>query len=465
MRTFILGGALALFAVALPTSASPEAAAPVHRTTLTLTDVTRRAAQLHPRARERAALLLAAEVARRRASWNRVAISAGLTGGYVVQGESLLATNRLSAGSLSGLNTTNPTRSTWDDGLVGYVFADLRVPLYAGGALDAAVGAAQARASAAREDAALTREDLKWIALRAYATVCAAERAMAVASAAKARADELVTLATVRAESGLGTAADVARSRLNRVRRDEELARRRGDVSAARALLRGALVLEPEDGESLELVDSLEAVADYRVDAKTTQFEVAAAQAKLRAAQYDVDGARAGYLPRVELFAAGTYGAGTMSSSPGDLGPMPILYGAPDRFSPLSGAVATGAVVTWRGFDGFLTRDRVAAARAEADAAECRKAEVARSVAERMAESRALEAAARERFDTLSGGLSVAREAVDLARSRYETGHAILTELLDAELDRIAVQSRSVEALRDLALAHIERLRAEGHTL
>jgi outer membrane protein TolC len=62
----------------------------------------------------------------------------------------------------------------------------------------------------------------------------------------------------------------------------------------------------------------------------------------------------------------------------------------------------------------------------------------------------------------LRQGQGTAREAVLLARARYESGNSILTEVLDAELEAITVEQRQVQAAYDLAVAHLDRLHAEG---
>jgi outer membrane protein TolC len=287
-----------------------------------------------------------------------------------------------------------------------------------------------------------------------------------VAKNARDRAAALQKLAETRRETGVGSAADVSRSRLNTLRREEELAQRDGDLAVSLAVLRAALVMEEDAAVSLR--DSLEAMTAYSAagDRGAGRYpELDSGRAQLRAAEADVDVARSGYIPNVELFGAGSYGSGAIGGTTGGLGLAPYMAPLSDRFQPWAGFVQAGGVVTWRAFDLFVVRDRVRQAEQAASGAKANLDEIAREVGERRAEARAKEDRAKKRALVLSNGLTVAAESVQLAKGRYETGNTILTEVLDAELDSIAIQARQVEAAYDLAVAHIERLRAEGMSL
>lgn len=72
------------------------------------------------------------------------------------------------------------------------------------------------------------------------------------------------------------------------------------------------------------------------------------------------------------------------------------------------------------------------------------------------------EQAASARLRVLEAGGEVASRALRLARARYETGNATLTEVLDAELEAIRLETNRVQASLQLALAHLDRLYAEG---
>jgi outer membrane protein TolC len=151
-----------------------------------------------------------------------------------------------------------------------------------------------------------------------------------------------------------------------------------------------------------------------------------------------------------------------MNGSPSGLGLWPTATPGQDRFGVIDGSASGGVVLTWTPFDMFVTRDRVASAELSVAAAQTDLDDLGRKLQGDRDQAVARESQARLRVELLSGGEETAAEAVRLARVRYETGNTILTELLDAELDGIAVESRGVQAALDLAVAHIDRLRAEG---
>lgn len=416
-------------------------------------DVLHRVESLHPQLRARAAVRLRTEIGVRRAKWDRVQAASGVAAGHAVGGSGLAATDP----------ALRPPGSPWSDGFAGQVFADLRLPLWAGGAISNGIEAAEARNDAAREDESFSREDLKRTALVAYASASAARASMLVARAAHERALALVKVAETRRDTGVGTEADVARSRLNALRRQEELTTLEGDVDVALATLRAALVL-PE-GAPIALRDSLDTLGTYEGTSSGRYPEVLADTARVSAAEADARVARAGYLPRIDLFASGAYQTGLVGGTAGGLGLAPVVSPLSERFQGFQGEATAGVMLTWRGFDMFVVRDRVAQADATADIARATLAETQRAVGGRRAEARARETRARQRVAVLASGDTVANDSVRLARGRYDSGTAILTEVLDTELDRIAVQARQVDAAYELAVAHIERLRAEGSFL
>ena len=450
---WLLSAAIVL-SMAAPTLAySAEQGAPDGAMRLSIADTKKRIADYSPELRARAAERLLAEVQLRRSRYDRLKVASGANAGHGIAGYGLGAT----------ADSAKSPGSTFSDGFAAQLYADVRLPLYAGGALTGAIDAASARVEAAGADASLSVEELKRSALVAYAACLAAERNLEVSRTARERAMALVNLAETRNRTGVGSLADVARTRLTALSRDEELAAREGDVAVAYATFRALLVLD--ENAPVALTDSLDALADYGTQAKSAYPEMRAANARVNAADRDADVARAGYIPNVELFAAGAYGTGAFTGTAGGTGLAPSAGPVSDRFGPFHGEVAAGAVVTWRGFDMFIVRDKIAAADRASDVARANRDETQRAVTGRRAESRAREERAKHRVDVLRTGDSTAKQAVDLARVRYETGNTILTEVLDAELERISVQARIVDAAYDLSVAHIERLRAEGLSL
>jgi outer membrane protein TolC len=120
---------------------------------------------------------------------------------------------------------------------------------------------------------------------------------------------------------------------------------------------------------------------------------------------------------------------------------------------------------TWKAFDMFVTRDKIAQADASNVAAGARLQQAQREVRSQLEQALVRERHAKQRVELLRDGSRIAREAVLLAKVRYETGNAILTEVLDAELEGTSIESRAVQAAYELAIAHVDRIQAEGRRL
>ena len=183
---------------------------------------------------------------------------------------------------------------------------------------------------------------------------------------------------------------------------------------------------------------------------------------QVRAAEYDRKVAFAGYLPRLELFADATYGNGSFITYAG----VPQFTGQLNGYvGVFSGTLVAGARLNWTFFDFFITRDQVANAAALRDQVEARLADEQRTVEREREEARAREEQSHRRVEALAGGEETAATAVRLARARYESGNAILTEVLDAEIEAIGIEARQIQASYDVAVSHLDRLRADGGSL
>lgn len=422
---------------------------------LKVDDVLARVESYDPIVRQRAFEQLRAEILLRRAQWNRVNGGIGLNvqyGGYA-NGFGAISPDPATTASL---------RPTFFDRLTANLVGNINFPIYAGNQISGAVEAAEARLIAAKLDKRTAVRDLKRAALLAYAQLVATTAQMQIADRALERSQSLVEMAERRRASGLATEADVARGKLNLLRRMEDSQARRGDQQIAAAVLRAALVMEQTvpvvAAEPISAVRSVKPVGEggERLEALSLKAQVTALEADRKVAF-------GGWLPRLELFGNAAYGNG----SPLFIGGLAIDVGGAttQRFGVFSGSASFGAKLSWTGWDFFVTRDNVARADAEKSAAEARLKSEQRTYEREKAEAHARIDQADQRLLALAGAKETAATAVRLARVRYETGNALLTEVLDAELEAISVESRQVQAEYDAASAHLDVLRAEGKEL
>ncbi len=404
-----------------------------------LHEIANRVRDLDPRLRVTAAEQVIAHVAERRARWNRIRGGVGLHAGYGVT-------------SSGWLPTETQERRTRDHATAAAT-AEIRLPLYAGGRLSAGLEAAEAQLRKARHDHASMLLHLTTAAWVAYAEALATADQVRVSEHALSRAKDLLEMARKKRLAGIDTEADVARAELNLVRYEEDVVMQRGALRTALAGLRSALLLE--DHQPLRLGGSLADLARHRASPASTHPDVARSRAAVDEARAHLREAESGYLPSVELYALGQYG----NSLAGD----PTVALHDERFGPLSGSWATGVQAGWTVFDFFATRDQVATSEALLAARRADHDTTSFLLAQRRTDARHRKAAATDRLEALDAGRQTAERALTLARARYQTGNATLTEVLTAELEAIRLDSNRVTASLELALAHIDGMQAEGN--
>lgn len=440
---------IALATLILVAAASEPASSEVP-VKMTLAAALDRIDQLDPTLRVRALEQTRAEVNLRRAKWNQISGTVGIN----VQ-------DTLSVGGLLPTRTLGPGASDLQHQLTANLSAQINYPLYAGGAICNAIDAAEFRLAATQKDKEAIRRDLRRTAVAAYAQLVASRFQKQIAERSLERSQSLVDVAQRRRASGLGTDAEIARAKLNVLRALEDTESRRGGEDISSAVL--AAVLMYDSGTRFEPSDTLEQVGNYgQALNEGERPEILSLRSQVTAAEHDRKVAFAGYLPRLELFANATYGNGQLFFLSG----VPIGFGqAGDFLGVFSGNVSAGARLTWTGWDFFVTRDQVAQAEVQAAQLEARLQETERLARRERDEASARERQSKKRMEALSGGKETAEVAIRLARARYEAGTGILTEVLDAEIEAIGIESRVIQASLDYAVAHVDRLRAEGKDL
>jgi outer membrane protein TolC len=207
-------------------------------------------------------------------------------------------------------------------------------------------------------------------------------------------------------------------------------------------VVRAALAAAPDGAAGAELpapvgsdVDAWPAAPDSAAVAAAVERrpDVQAAARQLAARQAVVAAARADYLPRLAVVAGVGRNAGAVDG---------LRAGDAVRYS-------VGPVISWPAFDLGRVRTRVSAARADAEEARARYAEVRLTALGEAGAAWTGLARARARIATLARAAAAGDRGAALARVRFAAGAAGFLDVLDAE--------RSVlEAQRQLAVGEAE---------
>jgi outer membrane protein TolC len=330
--------------------------------------------------------------------------------------------------------------------------------LFDGGRSLAAHAAAKLGAEAAAQSLEAARNDLVFEVTRAFHTVGKARQFLRTAEAAVASMEANAGIASNRFAAGTALKADFldAQVRLSEAR--ENLVRARNAVALSEMVFRNVLGVGEKENVTAGSVTLSEAKGLSPSDSDTTEIlrfaqndragqirpELLAAQKAVAAAGRQVSAARSGYLPRLNAFASYDLDSGDAS-----------------RFKD---SWVAGVSVELDVFDGFLTRGKVAEARAQELTAreQLRKTELAIQLETKQAQLNLREAAAR--LDTTGNAVAQAEESLKLTKERYGEGLALFTQVLDAETALTSARQRRAAAEADYLIARAALDRALGRT-
>jgi outer membrane protein TolC len=316
-------------------------------------------------------------------------------------------------------------------------------PLYDGGSDLAARQAARLGAEARADSSDAVRNELVFEVTRSFYTIGKARRFVSAAEAAVASMESNLNLASNRFVQGSVLKSDLldADVRLAEARENRVLAR--NALAISESIFRNVLGV----GETGN-VTAVEVEFRAPPDAMTGPLDVSrrpellAVQKTVAAAERQVRTAVGGHLPRVNAFAS--YDLDSADTR---------------RFED---SWIAGVNVELDVFDGFLTRGKVAEARANLDAAreELRRTELALQLEAKEAQLNLQEAAAR--LETSGRAVSQAEESVQITKERYGNGLALLTQLLDAETALTSARQRRAAAEADCEIARAALDKALG---
>jgi len=413
---------------------------------LSLADALRLVAERNPeilaqRARTDAEAARAGEATR--ASWPRLSL---VTGWSRTNTPSMVFAEKLNAGEFTAEDFAIDRLNAPD------ALSHLTTTLVAEAPLDV-FGRMRARARAqsfgARVAESATDESLQELRLRvveAYRRAAVAHQTVEVTEVtlASARAREADTEARV--EEGAALRADLLRVRARRRQREADLAERRADEQTAVAVLSRALgAPHAVSYRPTELPPAPPPLAD---DAAAWAARALADRPSLRAAAERV--ASRTWSTRAEERAAWPELAGWVQVQD-DRG----------RVSGGSQSGAFGVSLRWNAFDAARGK-RVAAAAAEAHAAELEQRAAADQVRLEVETAWLRAQTVRDRYAAAAGGAEEGREALRVVQERRQQGMATLTDELETEAASLAAELEELRAAADVAVADAALLRAAG---
>lgn len=313
----------------------------------------------------------------------------------------------------------------------------LTIPVYAGGADQARLLAAQAQRAAVTSSDAVIRAQMTFEVLRAYNGVAAAEGLLSAAQAAELAAKQNLSSAESLFKRGVVIESDVlmARAQVQQTRAAGQAAAAARDdaLDAFRSVIgaKDGTALLPAESVTLSLPAlSLVALQDLAVQ---TNPQLQALRAIVTAKAAQRHGAQGAYWPRVDLVARHDWNADTAELR----APSNTVMG----------------VVSWELFSSGAQSGSVDAATAEWRAAQADLAAAENSM--RLETARRYRAAQTAALQARAAGSAAAQaaEAARLLSLRYEQGLSPLSSLLDAQSRRDSARAQTVEAAYQAVLA------------
>lgn len=364
------------------------------------------------------------------------------------------------------------------------VALSLEQPLFAGGRLRGGARAAASTADAAAQLEEQERVDVAFDVRRAYWTLYAARRTLAVVQAAVKRVEAHLAVMRQRFEAGTVLrsdllAAEARRSEIELARVDARNAARLAEVELNRLtgqpllarveLQQGAGSDSGRDASTVDTVDTVDAAnihtasfdtsnadasnidpsnADASRKAAALPPEIRALGAQIAAERARLSAERGGWFPSVNLLSRYVYAR-------------PSPYAITDQTSFL-GTWEAGVSIDWNLWDGGAREARAEQATARVRSAEARLEE-AKRLAEVEVTRQSLEVErASEAMRAAADNVARSAEALKVTEQQFREGVVLSAQLLDAEQTLLEAEERQVRAGADSAIARAALMHATG---
>lgn len=322
---------------------------------------------------------------------------------------------------------------------------EVRQPLFAGGAINAAIDRAREGRDAALAQAAGAKAMLSAQVAEAYVTVLSAGQLLSLNEAQVRELSEIVQQAQLKFKDGETPRTDLDQARARLASAQADLARANGDVARARAHFSTIVGAEPDALEPfLEIPATPGVLEDAIASAMQSSPTLLAAEASARAADAGVRYARADRLPTMAL-------AASASSTR-------------DQFFPgyRADGFTLGVQGRWTLFSGGLVSGRISEARADVRAAEAALGVARNTVREAVIGAWQDVRTAAAVVQAASDQATASAGALESVRNEVRVGQKPTLDLLNAEREALAARDglviargqQMVDAYRLNALLH-----------
>ncbi|MDZ4762633.1 MAG: TolC family protein [Alphaproteobacteria bacterium] len=303
-----------------------------------------------------------------------------------------------------------------------------------GGKRRSRIAAGQAEGVAAETRLAIARADLNVTVRRLFAAALAAREQVALATAARDRAQDLARVAQTLVDVGREPPLRSLRAKAAAAEAEAELSRVKAEDNAARSALAAVLGDTVLPSQVVGTFESLPGSPKLIDPTETLDVRLAEAEA---------EAARAAVLRERSVAATD----------------LTVELGARQFEDSRDTAVVFGVSAPIPIFNG--NQGNIEAASAEVRGANARRLQALANSVQRMRESDGLLVAAQARVTTLeTAAVPAAAEALSLARAGFEAGRFTLLDVLDAENAFASAQSALIDAQRDRADAAAALARA-----
>jgi len=314
------------------------------------------------------------------------------------------------------------------------------MPLWDAGQTSRRVRDARLEAQSAVRAGDRTRQEVVFNVIETYLNGSLARESMRVAQAAVEATKADLVRAQARQEQGLAVPSDLLSAQVQLAQAQEDLLRAQNGVAVADAALNVAMGL-PEDapvalsGQLGEVMFETGTLDERQARALQARPDFQQIEIGRERAANGVHMARAGFLPKVNLFGAWEEDNQTFLTRGGN-------------------NWALGATLTFNLFDGGSNRAHLKESRARQRQAEALRSQISSAIRLQVRQAYLNLATARDRVDVSRGAASQAQESLRIIQDRYEAGLSTITDLLRAETARTSAQKNFLNAIFDYRLSY-----------